>query len=90
VSGRLSRRGLLRSGIPALIGGAAGLVAGAAVTEAHAQPVADPGPRLEAIEGGQRDLRDRLAMTSQQVSQIGGAVVAMGKELKALRQELRR
>jgi hypothetical protein len=89
VSERLSRRGLLRSALPALIGGAAGVVSGAAVTEAQAQPLVDPA-RLEALEGGHRDLRDRLALTSQQVTQIGGAVVAIGRELRALRQELRR
>ena len=87
---RLTRRGLLRNALPALIGGVAGVVSGAAVTEAHAPPIVDPAPRLQTIEAGQRDLRDRLAMTNQQVSQIGGAVVAIGKELQGLRQELRR
>ncbi|HEY3078746.1 MAG TPA: hypothetical protein VGM69_02450 [Chloroflexota bacterium] len=87
MSERLSRRGLLRSGLPALIGGVAGVVSGAAVTEAHAPPIIDPAPRLQTIEAGQRDLRDRLTMTNQQVSQLGGAVVAIGKELQALRRE---
>jgi hypothetical protein len=81
---------LLRSAIPALIGGAVGVASGAAVSEAHAPPVVDPAPRLRAVEGDQRDLRDRLAMTNQQVAQIGGAVVAIGRDLQALRQELRR
>jgi hypothetical protein len=72
----------LRNAVPALIGGVAGVVSGAAVTEAQAAPIADPGPRLQALEAGQRDLRDRLAMTNQQVGQIGAAVVAIGRELR--------